>query len=575
MLETQLESNSFSKKNDDEITRKELDESFEDSTDDGISWDSLSESFETWIVDVKNSVIEGLLIVLPVSVIQILADNHLLDNIDRTDPQALSVISIEKWQQINVSQIPAESIAELPEVFVANMSTIQLSDLRSDQIKLLTPIQVEVLSPEQLSSIGENITNLSDASIKALSSEQLQGLAESENLKYINPDKINEQSLKGWDDYSVLPPNYISQIPVEEFKTIDISHFTPEQLDACTKEQLAMMPYERAQTQIEKVLPQKIDWEAIKNDALESGAWGAGFGTLFGPEVTIGGGAAGLIVGAIGEGIRQELVMHGGDEDVAQGVETAINFVVPAGGGKMLLKEGGEQLLKHGDEVVKVAKDKVEDVVESEVKSSLENTLQKELPELSEAQLKHVKGEISEGMMDKYFTNSGWKKIEGEVGRNGIDGLYVRGDHGHLKVLFSESKYNTSQLGETLHGKQMSQQWLEKKIDDLIKANPNNIEYKEISELIQKGEYRSRLWQLKDEGQKLGIEVSDIEQIGKQGIAIKDIPGKENLKINSPMYKEIDLQNPADVYAKKIAEQYNDTVSKVINSRKNSLDSTV
>ena len=81
--------------------------------------------------------------------------------------------------------------------------------------------------------------------------------------------------------------------------------------------------------------------------------------------------------------------------------------------------------------------------------------------------------------MDEYFKKSGWEKIQGEVGVNGIDGLYVKRDKdGNItNVLMSESKYNTSQLGDTKDGKQMSKDWIIKKLDNLEKAYPDNQDY--------------------------------------------------------------------------------------------------
>jgi len=238
MLENNIENNNVNSKNIDGITHETLDKYFEsESKDEGISWDELSESLSTWIEDTKNSTIEGLVSVLPVSIIQLLANHGLLDNIDRADSTALAEIEIEKWQQINTNEIPTESISGIPDILIKNMSIDQLSNLSSEQIKFLSPTQVSELSSEQLSSLGEKILSLSDINIKSLTSEQLQGLAETGNLQFINPNMISTESLKGWDDYSNLPKEYISHIPVEEFKTIDLSSFTIEKINLFSTEQ--------------------------------------------------------------------------------------------------------------------------------------------------------------------------------------------------------------------------------------------------------------------------------------------------------------------------------------------------
>jgi len=92
-------------------------------------------------------------------------------------------------------------------------------------------------------------------------------------------------------------------------------------------------------------------------------------------------------------------------------------------------------------------------------------------------------GDIGEKYMDYLHTSTysfqpeKWQKIEGEIGRNGIDGLYVRRHKtGEIKkVLIGESKYGTSVLGRTKYGRQMSQLWVERKVERLIKGAENNL----------------------------------------------------------------------------------------------------
>jgi len=72
-----------------------------------------------------------------------------------------------------------------------------------------------------------------------------------------------------------------------------------------------------------------------------------------------------------------------------------------------------------------------------------------------------VNGTSAECVMHDFYKSSGWIRIESEVGRNGIDGLYYKRKHGQTKeVLVAESKWNKLRLG--LSGKrktvkQMSQ----------------------------------------------------------------------------------------------------------------------
>ncbi len=43
-----------------------------------------------------------------------------------------------------------------------------------------------------------------------------------------------------------------------------------------------------------------------------------------------------------------------------------------------------------------------------------------------QGRLSIVNGASAECVMHKFYTNSGWIQIEGEIGRNGIDGLYYK-----------------------------------------------------------------------------------------------------------------------------------------------------
>lgn len=67
-----------------------------------------------------------------------------------------------------------------------------------------------------------------------------------------------------------------------------------------------------------------------------------------------------------------------------------------------------------------------------------------------QGRLNIVNGYSAECVMHKFYTSSGWTKIEGEVGRNGIDGLYCKKKNGTIhEVLVAESKWNKSRLGKS------------------------------------------------------------------------------------------------------------------------------
>ena len=117
-----------------------------------------------------------------------------------------------------------------------------------------------------------------------------------------------------------------------------------------------------------------------------------------------------------------------------------------------------------------------------------------------QGRLNIINGASAECVMNQFYTNTGWIQIEGEIGRNGIDGLYYKKKHGIIKeVLVAESKWNTSRLGLSGKGKtirQMSKRWILKTMDKLVKKL-NSDTYKRIRELIINNQYRARLFRLK------------------------------------------------------------------------------
>lgn len=158
-------------------------------------------------------------------------------------------------------------------------------------------------------------------------------------------------------------------------------------------------------------------------------------------------------------------------------------------------------------------------------------------------------GKITEGVMSKYFTKAGkWKKIEGEVGRNGIDGLFIKKKNGKIsKVLLVESKFNTSKLANTKHGKQMSKEWALKKIDNLIKKYPNNKDYKTIKKMILKDQHKAILWKMKTEGNKVIISTKKISSKNSD-VKLQNLKAGEKLKINYKQNQVIDVKNPQNKF---------------------------
>ena len=93
-----------------------------------------------------------------------------------------------------------------------------------------------------------------------------------------------------------------------------------------------------------------------------------------------------------------------------------------------------------------------------------------------QGKLSNLNGASAECVMHYFYTSTGWTQIEGEVGRNGIDGLYYKENRGLIKeVLVAESKWNKARLGRSGKDKliyQMSQEWILNTLIRLQKYKP-------------------------------------------------------------------------------------------------------
>lgn len=196
-------------------------------------------------------------------------------------------------------------------------------------------------------------------------------------------------------------------------------------------------------------------------------------------------------------------------------------------------------------------------------KSSLHRQIALRSPILNVATSNHAVGTINENLMIKYFKSTGWTRIEGEIGRNGIDGLFIkRNKNGQIiDILVAESKYNKSGLQHTTNGKQMTNEWVAKKILDLQKKYPKNQDYDTIKAFTDKGIYRSVLWNLKIKNDNLIITLKQLHD--KNGNIIKsDFIGGNKMKINFASNKEINVNNPKTDFHKDIVKWYNAEIRK-------------
>ena len=168
-----------------------------------------------------------------------------------------------------------------------------------------------------------------------------------------------------------------------------------------------------------------------------------------------------------------------------------------------------------------------------------------------QGRLNIVNGYSSECMMHEFYTSTGWIKIEGEIGRNGIDGLYYKMKNSHIKeVLVAESKWNSSRLGRSGKNKlikQMSKEWVLRTMNKLQRHKPLP-EYQSIKKLIEHDQYRARLFKVIPKG-------SDSIQID-----IYTLKNKGQHEFDTFVERKLDLINlktPKNSFERKMVKAYN------------------
>jgi len=166
-------------------------------------------------------------------------------------------------------------------------------------------------------------------------------------------------------------------------------------------------------------------------------------------------------------------------------------------------------------------------------------------------QTNHINGYATECMMDRFFRyNDNWQRIEGEHGRNGIDGLYIKVKNNKvIDILVAESKYNHSRLGSIKKGtiKQMSKEWILAKLRILKKYHKKSPYYKQIITHVKNNHYRARLIKLKPlKNEKYKIILYQIKN-KNDGKSLKKV--KQNELI-------IDFVNPKNSFEKNMKEAY-------------------
>lgn len=182
-------------------------------------------------------------------------------------------------------------------------------------------------------------------------------------------------------------------------------------------------------------------------------------------------------------------------------------------------------------------------------------------PSLGLVQAHHAVGALNENLMIRYFEHSGWTRIEGQVGRSGFDGLFVKYQDGAIKdVLIAESKYNTSSLQATNHGIQMSEDWVRRKMVELKARFPNEPNYRDIDRFIEAGDYRAILWNLKVEDDALKVSLYKVRSRGPT-VDIADAIAPDLTPIAPASSNRILLKGPSNRFEEQFLGWYNDELS--------------
>lgn len=140
---------------------------------------------------------------------------------------------------------------------------------------------------------------------------------------------------------------------------------------------------------------------------------------------------------------------------------------------------------KEGDNAEKNVK-REEDAEKSDAESEDSEKSEEEKIELQNNEIKAVesgdkkiesaqeKGNYGEMKVDQDLRSKGYERISKDMvtkvddpGHQGIDGVYYN-PNGKPKYIIVDAKYGTAQLTDTLDGKQMSDNWIDKRLDESV-----------------------------------------------------------------------------------------------------------
>lgn len=172
----------------------------------------------------------------------------------------------------------------------------------------------------------------------------------------------------------------------------------------------------------------------------------------------------------------------------------------------------------------KLTEDEINDRQKTAIKDAIKRILKGE--QLSKEEL----GNLGEMMMDQYYISQGYKPLnkhrvtslddKKDGFRTGIDGVYEKTNpDGSKTYVIADAKYNTSQLAETNDGKQMSDNWIDKRLDDAVgkekadeirdaaEDNPNSVKHEVFHidpNMDENGNIHTDIQEVDSDGNKVG-----------------------------------------------------------------------
>lgn len=193
--------------------------------------------------------------------------------------------------------------------------------------------------------------------------------------------------------------------------------------------------------------------------------------------------------------------------------------------------------------------DKKENLSDDEINEKQKEAIKEALKRIlrGEQLTKEELGNLGEMMMDQYYISQGYKPLnkhrvtsiddKKDGFRTGIDGVYEKTNpDGSKSYVIADAKYNTSQLSDTNDGKQMSDNWIDKRLDDAVgkekadeirdaaEDNPESVSH-EVFHIDpnedQNGNIHTDIQDVDSDGNKVG-EKNIVETYDSEGNRIDD-----------------------------------------------------